>query len=215
MKRVLRDISDLVSSGWCPPPSEVGNTICSILVHIALDGLRLNNDDSGDQILMSDEEFASEQLIRESAAAEALALLRNLASRDVLPLVSIDMLVSSVCRLLCYSEKTISSPMTNDTTGNSNSTTLEEERAVQRTFVASNSAELLWILLSTESTCCPTCDSLLNLIDTTGVSENRDAANAGIRADETAISAVRALSAALWGKQKDLSDHFCHVCMKF
>ena len=199
MKRVLRDISDLVSSGWCPPPSEVGNAICTTLVQIALDGLRLIDDDSGDEAMMTEEEFASEQLIRESAAAEALALLRNLASRDVLPLVSIDMLVSSVCRLLSHSEKTISTFIPNDGT-KSNDTTLEEERTVQQTFVASNSAELLWILLSTESTCCPTCDSLLSLIDSTGAPENRDAANAGIRVNETASSAVRALSAALWGE---------------
>ena len=179
LKRVLRDCSDLVSSGWCPPPSDTGFRICSLLVKIALDGNAMassfNVDSSRDDVL------PDEEICRESCAAESLALLKNLASRDVLPLQSVDMLATSLCRLLTTSEKVISDL-------ESHNATFEEEIIVQRTFVASNSAELLWILLSTESTCCPTCDALLNLID----DEVMDGAGA--------TSAVRALSAALWGR---------------
>ena len=137
-----------------------------------------------------DDVLPDEEICRESCAAESLALLKNLASRDVLPLQSVDMLATSLCRLLTTSEKAISDL-------ESNNATFEDEIVIQRTFVASNSAELLWILLSTESTCCPTCDALLNLIDGQVSQENQNAA-----IDETgATSAVRALSAALWGKK--------------
>ena len=68
---------------------------------------------------------------------------------------------------------------------------------IQRTFIASNSAELLWILLSNESTCCSTCDALFNLID----NKLADLESAETNDDgDGAISSVRALSAALWGK---------------
>lgn len=195
-KRVLRDISDLVSNGWCPPPSSVGNRICTLLVQIALDGLSPIIGDSSEEDILPDDEIC-----RESCAAESLALLKNLASHDVLPLDSVELIASSLCRLLSASEKALSSAAT---TGDStNNATMEEEIIIQRTFVASNSAELLWILLSTERTCCLTCDALLHVIDSRieSESENVDSDNEGGAANKSdAISAVRALSAALWGK---------------
>lgn len=186
IKRVLRDVSDLVSSGWCPPPSGVGNKICRLLVAISMEGLFPILDSSQEDIL------PDEEICRESCAAESLALLKNLASRDTLPLESVELITSSLCRLLSASEKALSA-ITNADSVNSPKATMEEEIIIQRTFVASNSAELLWILLSTESTCCPTCDALLNLIDKRLVPGNDGADESG------AVSAVRALSAALWG----------------
>jgi hypothetical protein len=151
------------------------------LIQIAQDGLYSTPEGS-----------QTDTVIHESCAAESLALLKNLASRDALPIDSVNMLATSLCRFLSASETSIANIELID------SSTLEEEVVMQRTFVASNSAELLWILLSTESTCCETCDALLNLIDSKLTS---DEYNPDSALDESgAISAVRALSAALWGK---------------
>ena len=181
MKRVLRDCSDLVSSGWCPPPSSTGNQICILLVEIAMNVSSSPNDGGSNIALLPDEEIC-----RGSCAAESLALLKNLASRDLLPPETVDLLAKSLCRLLSESEKAISDQFIND-----------EEMTIQRTFIASNSAELLWILLSNESTCCSTCDALFNLID----NKLADLESAETNDDgDGAVSSVRALSAALWGK---------------
>jgi hypothetical protein len=160
-------------------------------VQIALDGMSPIMHDSEEAAILPDEEIC-----RESCAAESLALLKNLASRDVLPLDSVDLIATSLCMLLRASEKALSSTAIDESI-HSNNATLEEEIAIQRTFVASNSAELLWILLSTDRTCSPTCDALLNLIDCRINAEKPDPDS-----EETggAISAVKALSAALWGR---------------
>eukprot|EP00804_Cyclotella_cryptica_P007102 CCRYP_014537-RE/>CCRYP_014537-RE protein AED:0.03 eAED:0.03 QI:291/1/1/1/0.9/0.81/11/143/2162 len=196
--RVLRDCSDFVSSGWCPPPSGVGNEIVSLLISIALEGLYLFGSFPRFDTGLQEEQICKERLVACSCAAESLATLKNLAARDVLPLDSIDLLSISLCRLLSQSEKIISSlSKANDESSQSNDTMFEKETFTQLTFVASNSAELLWILLSTESTCCSTCDALLNLIDDELLRENLDSNREDIIL--TASGAVRALSAALWG----------------
>jgi hypothetical protein len=187
-----------VSAGWCPPPSGVGNEIISLLISIALEGLSLFGSFPRFDTGLHEEQFCKERLVACSCAAESLATLKNLASRDVLPLDAIDLLSTSLCRLLSQSEKIISSmSKANDDSSQSNDI-FDKETFTQRTFVASNSAELLWILLSTESTCCSTCEALLNLIDEELLTENLDLN----REDNilTASGAVRALSAALWGE---------------
>lgn len=198
-KRVLRDCSDFVSAGWCPPPSGVGNEIISLLISIALEGLSLFGSFPRMDTGLQEEQFCKERLVACSCAAESLATLKNLASRDVLPLDAIDLLSKSLCRLLSQSERIISTmSKANEDPSRSKDTMFDKETFTQRTFVASNSAELLWILLSTESTCCSTCDALLNLIDDELLTENLD-----LTRDDTfltASGAVRALSAALWGE---------------
>ena len=106
--RVLRDISDLVSSGWCPPPSAVGNKICTLLVSISVEGLSPILDSQEDTL--PDEDM---NICRESCAAESLALLKNLASHDTLPLDSVNLITSSLCRLLSASEKVSSHSLCN------------------------------------------------------------------------------------------------------
>lgn len=186
---MLRDCSDLISSGWCCPPSGLGNNIVFLLVDIAIDGLSPLGVAQHPE--MTEEQICRENLVACSCAAESLAALKNLAGRDVIPLDSLEFLATSLCQLLSDSEMTINA--TNDESVKSSDTMLEKETFTQATFVASNSAELLWILLSTASTCCSTCDALLNLIDDRLLQGN--AANASL----TATAAVRALSAALWG----------------
>lgn len=56
-QRVLRDCSDLVSSGWCPPPSGIGNNIVFLLINIALDGLSPLGDVKHPDIQLTEEQI--------------------------------------------------------------------------------------------------------------------------------------------------------------
>ncbi|KAL7436370.1 hypothetical protein ACHAXM_005149 [Skeletonema potamos] len=184
--KVLRDCSDLVTAGWCPPPTgHVGGEIVFSLVSIAAQGLDIIFEATEDE-----EQLQKERLAAASCASETLGALKNLALRDVLPSDSLYKLVTSLCHFLSAAESTSS-----DSNEEAAGAMFEKEILAQRQFVAASAAELLWILLSSEETACTTTDALLDAIDidlskTENLSDEDCARAAG---------AIRALSAALWG----------------
>lgn len=198
--RVLRDCSDLVSAGWCPPPSTLGMNIVSLLVSIAEKGLtHLANACAGEGI--SEQQIRKERLVACSCASESLAALKSLASRDVLPHVALHPLVTTLCRLLTAAEQTISTlPSDGSVEEQEEDALFQVEIVTQRTFVASNSAELLWVLLSNEGTSCPTIDALLNAIDIDLFPSDYEKCRDSEERVLAAGGAIRALSAALWGE---------------
>ncbi|KAL9191186.1 hypothetical protein ACHAXT_000892 [Thalassiosira profunda] len=201
--RVLRDCSDLVSAGWRPPPSgRVGEGIILNLISIAERGItHLTSDDDVTQ-KMPEEQIRKERLVACSCASESLVSIKTLASRDVIPQATLRPLAISLCQLISAAETPISSVSSTESEEAQEEDALLYEREIltQRTFVASNSAELLWVLLSNEGTSCPTADALLDSIDMNLhhdiTVENR------VDVEESVIvacGAIRALSAAMWG----------------
>ncbi|KAL7543186.1 hypothetical protein ACHAXR_012599 [Thalassiosira sp. AJA248-18] len=192
--RVLRDFSDLVSAGWRPPPSgRIGDGIISSLIGIAEKGISHLADDDDKKKQMPEEQIRKERLVACSCASEALMAIKNLASRDVIPAVR--PLAISLCQLISAAETPISS-----VPSYGEDALFEKEIRDVRTFVASNSAELLWVLLSNEGTSCLTTDALLDAIDMDLQLEVTDE-NRKLVEERVVIAsgAIRALSAAMWG----------------
>ena len=209
--RVLRDCSDLVLAGWCPPPSDIGSEIILSLISIAEQGLGHLSGTYRTQQEMTEQQIRKERLVACSCASESLAALKNLASRDAIPHEALEPLVTSLCRLLSAAETTISALPSNVSDqeqvedANFDNTAIESIVTAQkeiRTFVASNSAEILWVLLSNEGTACPTIDALLYAIDVNLSLVDSDTRHEILEEDVLAAGgAIRALSAALWGEK--------------
>lgn len=205
--RVLRDCSDLVSAGWRPPPSgPIGEGIITRLISIADKGIHL----AGRSVIkeeMPEEQVRKERLVACSCASESLVAIKTLASRDVIPPVVLPPLALSLCQLLSAADTpTPASSVVSSSGGSSleardEDALFEKEIMTQKSFVTSNSAELLWVLLSNENTSCPTTDALLDAIDMDMGIEITDE-NHGHMKERCVIAsgAVRALSAAFWGQ---------------
>ena len=213
--RVLRDCSDLVSTGWRPPPSgPVGEGILLILISIAEKGMS-HLSENGDKE-MPGQQIHKERLVACSCASESLVAMKNLATRDVIPsaipMATLQPLTITLCKVISSAEVTTSLGSSSDVVpeeARADDASLEKEVFAQRMMVTSNAAELLWLLLSNEETSCPTTDALLDVIDM----DLRDADNL-MHAQEHAIiasGAIRALSAAMWGQL--IVEHlgFCTV----
>jgi len=194
--RVLRDITDLVSAGWRPPTSgDIGVGIIEILISISEGGLV--HLDSG----LLEDQIRKERLVACSCSSESLVTMKTLASRDALPQESLRPLALSLCQLISAAESpsSVSSSSGSEGIQAHSDAMFENEILTQRTFVAANSAELLWVLLSNENTACPTVDALLDAIDIINVEisdDNRVEVETGIA---IACGAMRALSAAMFG----------------
>jgi hypothetical protein len=194
--RVLRDCSDLVSAGWTPS-SIIGDEIILTLVSIAERGI-LHLD--GDNYFLREtpvEHIRKERLVACSCASESLVCLKALAAREVLPHAALQPLVAVLCQLISMSETTScqSGAVQKD------DALFEKEILAQRTYVASNSASLLWVMLSAESTSCPTTDALLDMIDLDLSVEVTEENCAQMEVCvKRGSGAIRALSAAMWGQ---------------
>lgn len=195
--RVLRDCSDLVSAGWCPPPTVVGESIVMSLLNIAERGLVYLLEDSSDKQGMDEEQVRKERLVACSCSSESLVALKVLAARDDLPEQVITAVSISLCRLLSATETKSPSSVSE----NGEEAMFDKEIQTQRGYIASTSAELLWVLLSSESTACQAADALLDVID---LDFHSIFANLERRQVEECVKiasgAVRALSASFWGK---------------
>lgn len=207
--RVLRDCSDLVSAGWCPPPSgEVGEGIILRLISIAEKGITHLSGYNETKIGLSEQQIQKERLVACSCSSESLVAMKTLASREVIPQGALHSLAISLCQLISAAESPLSSSCQDsgsDDVEEKENALFEKEILTQRTFVASQSAELLWVLLSTETTSCPTTDALLDAIDINLSAEITDDNRS--QAEECiviACGAIRALSAAMWGKTRCL-----------
>ncbi len=195
--RVLRDCSDLVSAGWTPPPSVLGEEIINYLILIAERGvLQLDGGKNHFSKEMPVEQIRKERFVACSCASESLVSLKTLASREVLPHAGLRSLVAFLCQLISTSETTSCGSGVQE-----NGSLFEEEILIQRTHVASNAASLLWILLSAESTSCQTTDALLDMMDLDlsieVTHENRAQVEECVK---RASGAIRAMSAAMWGQ---------------
>ena len=194
--RVLRDCSDLMSAGWTPS-SIIGDEIILTLVSIAESGISHLD---GDNYFLREtpvEQIRKERLVACSCASESLVCLKTLASREVLPHAALQSLVAVLCQLISMSETTI-----NSASGAVQEDALfEKEILAQRTYVASNSASLLWLMISAESTSCPTTDALLDMIDLDLSVEVTDENRAQVEeCVKRGSGGIRALSAAMWGQ---------------
>jgi hypothetical protein len=193
--RVLRDCSDLVSAGWTPP-TVIGDEIILTLVSIAERGISHLDGDNYFSRETPFEQIQKERLVACSCASESLVCLKTLASRDVLPHAALQPLVAVLCQLTFMPENTINSDAVQD-----DDALFEEEILIQRTNVASNAASLLSVMLSAESTSCPTTDALLDMIDLDLSVEVTDENRAQVKeCVERGSGAIRALSAAMWGQ---------------
>ena len=200
--RVLRDCSDLVSAGWRPPPAgQIGEGIISSLIDIAETGINHLAGEDGPGLGLPEDQIQKERLVACSCASESLVALKNLATREVIPIASLRPLAMSLCQLISAAETPMSYVGSSVGSEVVQDSMFEKEIRDVRTFVASNSAELLWVLLSNEGTACPTTDVLLDAIDmdlhTQITDENRSRVEESI---SIASGAIRALSAAMWGK---------------
>ena len=214
--RVLRDCSDLVSAGWRPPPSgRIGEGIILRLISIAEKGISHLAGDNDTKQEMPEEQIRKERLVACSCASESLVAIKTLASRDVIPQATLRPLATSLCKLISAAETTISSGSTSSwgsEEAREEDALFEKEILTQRTFVTSNSAELLWVLLSNEGTSCPTTDALLDAIDMDLHVEITDENRAYVEERVVIASgAIRALSAAMWGQYTTLIIWFFHA----
>lgn len=195
--RVLRDCSDLVSAGWCPPPTIVGESIVMSLLNIAERGLVYLLEDSSDKQGMDEEQVRKERLVACSCSSESLVALKVLAARDDLPEQVITAVSISLCRLLSATETKSPSSVSE----NGEEALFDKEIQTQRGYIASTSAELLWVLLSSDATACQAADALLDVID---LDFHSIFANLERRQVEECVKiasgAIRALSASFWGK---------------
>lgn len=198
--RVLRDCSDLVSAGWRPPPTgRIGEGIVLFLISIAERGITHLAGSNGLKKELPEEQIRKERLVACSCASESLVAMKTLASREVIPQGALRPLAICLCQLISAAE----------TSSNGSGKIQEEDDALfekeiltQRTFVASSSAELLWVLLSSEATSCPTTDALLDAIDMDLSTEITDDNRGYVESCVViACGAIRALSAAMWGKK--------------
>lgn len=194
--RVLRDCSDLVSAGWCPPPTIVGESIVMSLLNIAERGLVYLLEDSSDKQGMDEEQVRKERLVACSCSSESLVALKVLAARDDLPEQVITAVSISLCRLLSATETKSPSSVSE----NGEEALFDKEIQTQRGYIASTSAELLWVLLSSDATACQAADALLDVID---LDFHSIFANLERRQVEECVKiasgAIRALSASFWG----------------
>ena len=200
--RVLRDCSDLVSAGWRPPPSgRIGEGIILSLISISERGISHLARDNAIEREMTIDQIRKERLLACSCASESLMAMKTLASREVIPQATLRPLATSLCQLISAAETAASSLSSCGSKPCEEDVLLEKEILTQRTSVASNSAELLWVLLSNESTNNATTDALLDAIDIDLHVEITDANRAYVEERVVmACGAIRALSAAMWGK---------------
>lgn len=199
--RVLRDCSDLVAAGWRPPPhGQVGEGIILILISIAEKGISHLAVDDDIKQEMTEERIRKERLVACSCASESLVAIKTLASRDVIPIATIRPLALSLCQLLSAAESTVSRSLGTEIETPFEDAMFENEIRNQMTLVSSNSAELLWVLLSNDNNACPTTDALLDAIDL-DLSVEITEENIWLvqKSVVTASGAIRALSAAMWG----------------
>ncbi len=190
---MLRDCFDLASAGWRPPPAgRIGEEIVLGLIKIAEDGLFAN---SCSHHTLPVQQTQRERLLACSCAAESLASLKSLASRNVLPDSTVTPLASSLCRLLSAAETDISKSSECEQTED---TGFDKGISTQKTYVASNSAEILWIMLSNENTSCQATDALLEAIDVDLSFDESDRENKNVNDSiYSASGSIRALSAAV------------------
>ena len=202
--RVLRDCSDLVSSGWRPPPSErIGERIILSLILIAERGISYFVDKNNGKIELHEEQVRKGQLVACSCASECLVALKTLAAHEVIPQSALPSLALSLCRLLHTAESLISSCVSNCERDpiQEGATLLEKEILTQQSFVALNSTKLLAVLLASETTACSTTEVLLesmNINLSVDITENMHAEMEDCA--KVASVAIRALSTAMWGK---------------
>ena len=203
--RVLRDCSDLVSAGWCPPPTLVGESIVMSLLNIAERGLVYLLEDSSDKQGMDEEQVRKERLVACSCSSESLVALKVLAARDDLPEQVITAVSISLCRLLSATETKSPSSVSE----HGEEAMFDKEISTQRGYIASTSAELLWVLLSRDATACQAADALLDVIDLDFHSVFANLERKQVEeCVKIASGAIRALSASFWGKlQCCSSDH--------
>ncbi len=200
--RVLRDCSDLVSAGWTPPPSVVGEEIIHYLILIAERGILQLDGENHFSKEMPVEQIRKERFVAFSCASESLVSLKTLASREVLPHAGLRSLVAFLCQLISMSETTSCGSGVQE-----DGFFFEEEILTQRTHVASNAASLLWILLSAESTSCQTTDALLDMMDLDLSIEVTHENCAQVKeCVKRASGAIRTISAAMWGRFPFLFD---------
>lgn len=193
--RVLRDCSDLVSAGWSPS-GRVGERIILNLISIVERGLSFLVE--GSDLMRG---IRKGRLVACSCLAESLIAMKTLASREEIPQSALRPLATALCQAISAAE----TPITSDVNCGSDvvqeeDIILEKEILTQQTFFASNSAELLWVLLARENTACPVTDVLLDAVNidlhVVITDDNRAEVN---RCAKISRVAIRTLSAALWG----------------
>ena len=184
--QVLRDCSDLVATGWHPPPSgQVGEGIILQLISIAKRGITPSFNVIQQE--MPIEEIQKEYLVACSCASESLVAIKTLASRDMIPHATLRELATSLCILISAAESSL--------------TPVSSGSEKVREFVASNSADIVWLLLSNDKSVCPTTDALFDAIDMDLHCEITDENRSHVEECVViAIPAIRALSAAMWGQ---------------
>lgn len=200
--RVLRYCSDLVSSGWRPPPSEkIGEQIILNLILMAEQGIKYFSVENNGRELHK-KQIQKERLVACSCASESLVTMRTLAAREAIPQSVLRPLAISLCRLIYFSETIVSSDSNFESVlVEEGDALLEKEILTQQSFVASNSEELLSVLLTKESTACATSEVLLEALTADFSVEITEINRAEV--EECAVIAtvaIRALSSAMWGQ---------------
>jgi hypothetical protein len=196
--RVLRDCSDLVSVGWRPPPSgKIGEQIILNFLLIAERGIEYIGKSE-----LHEKQIRKGRLVASSCASETLIAMKTLAACEAIPHSSLRPLAISLCRLINNAETAISSVSNLESYQlQEGDALLEKEILTQQSFVASNSAELLSVLLEKEATACSVADVLLEAVSIDLSAEITENNRAEVEeCAKTATVAIRALSCAMWGQ---------------
>jgi hypothetical protein len=193
---VARAATDLVSTGWRPlPDTSEGRTVVQCLLGIAQKGISLLNDPT---ILAR-----REQLAVSSSAAEAISALASLGSKGLIPLET----QQGTARAL------LSLHVVSGAIRNSDQFPVDEAQRIFLTQIEScfaDTADFLWVLFATQASSANAFQALLSTVQVAlplddGEEQNNHWNNASPKlVCMEAGTAIRMMSAALWGRPPDV-----------